>query len=150
MNSETKSLRLAKKMSDTHGVNFVRLPADPSDEEVKKWVADMREKGLPEPVIAQSLMNLVSYRANAPNVKPKGVKKGVSHGADVITVRDEAGEMNMVHPAGMPPDMIGRYKAGFAKLKAKDDLRRRLREKLAKKHEHHTGEECDTCFWDKA
>jgi hypothetical protein len=93
-------------------------------------------------------MDTVSYRANAPNVKPKGVKKGVSHGSDALTVRDEDGEMNMIVPAGMPPDMVGRYKAAFGKVKAKDDMRRRLREKLAQKHAHHTGEECDKCFWE--
>ena len=145
--SDAKSIRLAKKVSQNK-MTFVRLPPNPTKEEVKEWVAEMRATGIPECVIAQSLMDAISYRANAPNVKPKGVKKGVSHGSDAITVRMEDGSLNMVTPAGMPPDMVGRYKAGFAKLKAADDTRRRLRAKLAQKHAHHTGEECDKCFWE--
>ena len=126
------------------------LPDDLTPAQADEWVKSLRERGVDEATIAGMLMSRIRYGTQGNNIKPKGVKKGMTSGEDTFAMRNENGELEMFLPAGMPPDQINRYSAGFGQMKSKDDTRRRLLAKLDAKHAHHTGDECDRCFWKKS
>jgi hypothetical protein len=60
-------------------------------------------------------------------------KQGVTSGSVAMTARNEDGSLAMALPAGVPPDVAAGYEANFRIIKKKDDTRRRLLAKLAKK-----------------
>jgi len=147
----TAKIRTKDAMKST--LNFTidyGLPDSINFEELDLWLKKLKDTGLDEPTIARILMSRIRYGSSGKNLKPKGVKKGMTDAEEAFAMRNETGEMEMFLPAGMPPDQVNRYTAGFNQMKAKDDIRRRLQRKLDAKHAKHTGDECDECFWKKS
>ena len=70
---------------------------------------------------------------------------GVPHYAYAL----EDGSVQMFLPAGTPPDLVSGIMSNVRVVERKSKMVARLRKKFAEKHEHHTGEECDRCFWGK-
>ena len=75
-------------------------------------------------------------------------KKGHIPYAVVQRIYDD-GSITLIQPAGVPPDVRGKNECFAKNRQRKTKAIARLKKKLAEKHGHHTGEECDKCFWDK-
>jgi|688.fasta_scaffold203324_3 hypothetical protein len=116
--------------------SFATSPEFANKEEVDAWIKAGRAIGVSEADLLSVLMSRLKYKNSV--AIPAGSagaknKQGMTAGSVAITARNEDGSLAMALPAGMPPDVRGGYETNFRQIKAKDDLRRRLLAKLAKK-----------------
>ena len=63
---------------------------------------------------------------------------------------DDKGNIFVIQPAGLPPDVRAKNENDAKNRQRKTKLVARLKKKLEEKHSAHTGDECDECFWDVA
>lgn len=71
-------------------------------------------------------------------------------GMKVLMETQPDGSVELVMPMGVAPDTAGYNRNRAFQKERKTKAQARLRAKLAEKHAHHTGDECDRCFWEKA
>ena len=84
---------------------------------------------------------VMTQKANAWLEKGAGMK--------VLMETQPDGSVELVMPIGVAPDTAGYNRNRAFQKERKTKAQARLRAKLAEKHAHHTGEECDLCFWEK-
>lgn len=70
-------------------------------------------------------------------------------GMKVLMETQPDGSVELVMPMGVAPDTAGYNRNRAFQKERRTKAQARLRAKLAQKHAHHTGEECDLCFWEK-
>jgi len=70
-------------------------------------------------------------------------------GMKVLMETQPDGSVELVMPMGVAPDTAGYNRNRAFQRERRTKAQARLRAKLAQKHAHLTGEECDLCFWEK-
>jgi hypothetical protein len=116
--------------------DFTMTPEFANKEEVDAWIKTGRAIGISEADLLSVLMSRLKFKNSI--AMPAGGggaknKQGVTSGSVAMTARNEDGSLAMALPAGVPPDVAAGYEANFRIIKKKDDTRRRLLAKLAKK-----------------